>query len=189
MTMDAPRKRRWPGILLLAAVLGAGAFAAANAMRHSAPADPPAMAPAAQQADAITVHKASRRMVLWRDGAELRRYTISLGANPTGHKQSEGDERTPEGTYVIDWRNARSIAHLSLHISYPNAADTAAAKAAGVSAGGDIMIHGLPNGWGALGALHRLRDWTDGCIGLTNAEMSQVWSLVPNGTPITISND
>ncbi|UYV38630.1 L,D-transpeptidase family protein [Rhodobacteraceae bacterium D3-12] len=181
---------RWLlGAALLGVALGAGALAYANAARHMAPAQPPAMAPAGEQADAITVHKAARRLVLLRNGVPIRSYAISLGADPSGPKAREGDERTPEGTYVIDWRNARSIAHLSLHISYPNAADVAAAKAAGVSAGGDIMIHGLPNGWGAIGALHRLWDWTDGCIGLTNAEMSEVWSLVPDGTPITIYND
>ena len=80
----------------------------------------------------------------------------------------------------------RSIAHLSLHVSYPNAEDRAQAAARDVSPGGLIMIHGLPNGWGFLGPLHRARDWTDGCIGVTNAEMCEIWSLVPNGTPIRI---
>ena len=103
-----------------------------------------------------------------------------------GHKQSEGDERTPEGRYIIDWRNPRSIAHLSLHISYPDEEDVAAAREAGRAPGGNIMIHGLPNGWGALGPLHRVLDWTDGCIAVTNEEMREIWSKVPDGTPIEI---
>ena len=107
-------------------------------------------------------------------------------APEAGHKQREGDERTPEGRYVIDWRNARSVAHLSLHISYPDARDQAAAAQAGVSPGGAVMIHGLPNGWGAIGRWHRLADWTDGCIGVTNAEMREIWARVPDGTPIEI---
>lgn len=104
-----------------------------------------------------------------------------------GPKRQEGDERTPEGLYRIDWRNPNSVAHLSLHISYPDAEDRARAGAAGVAPGGSIMIHGLPNGWGFLGALHRRLDWTDGCIGVTNAEMREIWALVPDGTPIRIA--
>ncbi len=146
----------------------------------------PVMAVPVAQADAIKVFKAQRQMVLLRDGAELARYDVSLGGKPVGHKRQEGDERTPEGQYVIDWRNAHSVAHLSLHISYPNAQDKAQAQADGVSAGGNIMIHGLPNGWGFLGRLHRLLDWTDGCIGVTNAEMDEIWSRVDTGTPITL---
>ena len=146
----------------------------------------PAMAAVAQQADAIEVDKPLREMRLLRDGQIIRRYRIALGGAPEGHKQREGDQRTPEGSYVIDWRNPRSIAHLSLHVSYPDADDSARAAAAGHSPGGNIMIHGLPNGWGLLGRLHRLRDWTDGCIGVTKAEMREIWSLVPDGTPIVI---
>ncbi|MEO0936718.1 MAG: L,D-transpeptidase family protein [Pseudomonadota bacterium] len=145
---------------------------------------PPAMAPAAQQADAITVDKAARRLMLLRSGEEIAVYDISLGGAPVGHKSRQGDEKTPEGTYLIDWRNGNSIAHLSLHISYPDAADVKAA--AGADPGGMIMIHGLPNGWGWLGRLHLLWDRTDGCIAVTNAEMREIWAVVPNCTPITI---
>ena len=147
---------------------------------------PPAMAAATEQADAIVVNKDSREMQLLRDGQVIGRYDISLGASPEGHKREEGDERTPEGTYAIDWRNQNSVAHLSLHISYPNAEDAAQASARGTSPGGNIMIHGLPNGWGVFGRLHLLYDWTNGCVAVTNAEMREIWSLVPNGTPITI---
>ena len=147
---------------------------------------PPPMAAAQDQADAVVVDKAARRLTLMREGAVLAEYAISLGGAPAGHKQREGDERTPEGTYVIDWRNGQSIAHLSLHISYPNADDRNAAAARGEDPGGNIMIHGILNGWGWLGALHLGWDWTNGCIAVTNTEMREIWSLVPNGTPITI---
>jgi murein L,D-transpeptidase YafK len=112
-----------------------------------------------------------------------------LGGHPVGNKIQEGDERTPEGNYLIDWRNQKSIAHLSLHISYPNQADISQAKALGVSPGGNIMIHGILNGWGWLGRLHSYWDWTNGCIAVTNAEMREIWSLVPDGTPITIRGE
>lgn len=147
---------------------------------------PPPMAPAARQADLIRVDKSDRRMWLLRDGAVIATYPISLGARPEGHKERQGDERTPTGTYVIDWRNPDSIAHLSLHISYPDAGDRARAAALGVDPGGDIMIHGIANGWQWLVGLHLAWDWTDGCIAVTNAEMREIWSLVPNGTPIEI---
>lgn len=116
----------------------------------------------------------------------LRRYKISLGKHPKGHKQQEGDERTPEGHYVISGRNFNSRYYLSLKISYPNLHDVAQAKARGVSPGGDIMIHGLPNGLGWFGTEHRRYDWTDGCIAVTNAEMEEIWRMVPDWTPITI---
>lgn len=155
------------------------------AMRF-APGVAPPMAAAQTQATSILVHKAERRLWLMGPNGPLREYQIALGANPLGHKQQEGDERTPEGRYLIDWRNTRSMAHLSLHISYPNDGDRARAQQASVNPGGSIMIHGLPNGWGFLGGLHRLYDWTNGCIAVTNAEMEEIWSLVPNGVPIDI---
>ena len=146
----------------------------------------PEMAAADQLAHEVLVIKSTRELHLLQNGETIRRYAVSLGSAPEGHKAEEGDERTPEGTYVIDWRNDQSVAYLSLHISYPNAADQARAEAAGADPGGMIMIHGLPNGWGFLGSLHLVWDWTNGCIAVTNAEMREIWSLVPNGTPITI---
>ncbi|MFQ1699308.1 murein L,D-transpeptidase family protein [Loktanella agnita] len=144
------------------------------------------MAPADQQADAIHVDKSDRVLTLLRDETAFKRYSIALGGVPEGHKAQEGDERTPEGAYEIDWSNQNSIAHLSLHISYPNAADTAQATARGVSPGGNIMIHGTLNGWGWLGGIQHYWDWTNGCIAVTNKDMREIWSLVPVGTPITI---
>lgn len=146
----------------------------------------PPMQPQKELAVSILVHKAERKMWLIGANGPLREYKISLGADPQGHKQQEGDERTPEGHYFIDWRNDHSMAHLSLHISYPNSDDLQRAQQAGVKPGGNIMIHGLTNGWGALGNLHWLYDWTDGCIAISNREMEEIWSLVPNGTPINI---
>lgn len=147
---------------------------------------PPVMAAPGKQADLIVVDKTARTLTLLQKGSPIRVYKVSLGAHPQRHKTQEGDERTPEGSYVIDWRNENSIAHLSLHISYPNQEDADQAAARGVSSGGNIMLHGILNGWGGLGGLHRLWDWTNGCIAVTNEEMQEIWSLVPTGTPIRI---
>ena len=170
-------------ILLLLAL---GTFAYTQVMIRTRSGTPPPMASVDQMADAIHVDKGARQLTLLRGDAPIRSYPIALGAAPEGHKREEGDERTPEGSYVIDWRNEDSIAHLSLHISYPNAEDTAQAEARGVSPGGNIMIHGMLNGWGWLDGLQSYWDWTDGCIAVTNEDMREIWSLVPNGTPITI---
>lgn len=152
------------------------------------PASAPQVAPAPPplKADLIVVAKADRRLTLYQDGRVIRQYRVSLGFNPDGHKQKQGDGRTPEGRYTISGRNPHSVAHLSLRVSYPNAADKARARAAGVDPGGDIMIHGILNGWGWLGSLHLLRDWTQGCIAVTDAEIREIWALVPDGTPIHI---
>ena len=138
------------------------------------------------KADRIIVHKKERAMVLMHSGQVIKTYKIALGGNPVGPKTRQGDHRTPEGTYVIDSRNASSMFHRSLHISYPNAPDRERARNLGVSPGGDIMIHGLPNGYGFVGAAHRARDWTDGCIAVTDSEIEEIWGLVDNGTAIEI---
>ena len=167
--------------------LGISVWGYTKLMGRLAPGTASAMAAPDAQADLILVFKAEKRLELWRGDRLLRSYPIAMGKHwQAGHKQREGDERTPEGRYHIDWRNARSMAHLSLHISYPNAADSAAAAARGEAPGGNIMIHGLPNGWGALAPWHHLWDWTDGCIAVTNAQIREIWSLVPNGTVIEI---
>src|SRR4051812_28169421 len=138
------------------------------------------------KADRIVVRKAARRLDLYRDMTLLGSYSISLGGQPEGPKQSEGDGRTPEGVYAVDYRNANSSFHRALHISYPSARDVAAAKAAGVNPGGLIMIHGLRNGLGFLGHLHTLIDWTEGCIAVTNNEIDEISRAVPDGTPVII---
>lgn len=177
------RRALWVIAVMVAIPVAAFGYTKAQRSNHGTP---PEMAADADRADRIIVDKPARRLQLLRDGAVIGEYQISLGAAPDGHKTREGDEKTPEGEYMIDWRNARSVAHLSLHISYPNAADADAASARGESPGGAIMIHGMLNGWGWLGGLHRRWDWTNGCIAMTNAEMRDIWSRVPDGTPIEI---
>lgn len=136
------------------------------------------------QIDLIRVRKASRIMELWSGDRLVHTIEqIQLGDEPVGPKRFEGDERTPEGRYVIDWGNPQSAYHLSLHISYPNAADRAYAAGQGRSAGGMIMIHGQPNGWPA-GRVPG--DWTNGCIAVSDEEIEALWEAVPDGTPIAI---
>lgn len=136
--------------------------------------------------DLVRVDKSERRMELLSQGTVLRTYGIALGGDPIGHKQRQGDERTPEGRYVLDWRNPDSCCTTSLHISYPNEADKAAAKLAGVDPGGMIMIHGPLNGYGWWDWLLQMFDWTDGCIAVGEEDMLEIWAMVPVGTPIEI---
>lgn len=137
-------------------------------------------------ADSVVVEKRLRRLTLYAGGLPLRTYDVSLGRTPTGAKEQAGDQRTPEGLYYIDARNPFSQYHRGLHVSYPNAQDLARARALGVSTGGDIMIHGLPNGQGQLGMKHRTYDWTNGCVAVTNDEIEEIWDSVPLGTPVRI---
>lgn len=140
-----------------------------------------------ERADMVIIDKSDHRLRLMRNGDVLRSYSVALGGQPKGHKQQEGDRRTPEGTYAIDFANSRSAFHLGLRISYPNAADKAAAKARGVAPGGDIMIHGLPNGLAMIGKLHQYKDWTNGCIAVTNAEIEEIWHYIDVGTTVVIN--
>lgn len=128
----------------------------------------------------VQVHKAARKMYLLHHQKVLKSYDIALGFNPIGHKQFEGDGRTPEGTYIIDRRNPNSEFHLSIGISYPNQADRAYAEAFGKKPGGDIFIHGAPK------RKVSRRDWTAGCIAVTDKEMERIYAMVKNGTPIQI---
>ena len=134
--------------------------------------------------DFLLVDKSERTLAAYLDGEVIKTYhDVSLGDAPAGHKQFEGDERTPEGRYTIDARNPNSAYHLSLRISYPNMEDRAYAERLGRSPGGDIFIHGQPNSL-PMGKLSG--DWTDGCIAVSNAEMKELWNAVPVGTPIEI---
>jgi murein L,D-transpeptidase YafK len=142
--------------------------------------------PEGTQVDRVVVRKSARTLELYRGIELLRTYSVALGRNPLGHKQQEGDGRTPEGHYVLDYRNPKSAFHRSLHVSYPSPNDTAAARGRGVSPGGMIMVHGVKNGMGLVGRLHRLFDWTDGCIAVSDREMDEIWRTVPDGTPIVI---
>lgn len=136
--------------------------------------------------DKVVVNKRQRALVLLRGEQIIAVYRIALGHEPNGAKMREGDGRTPEGSYVLDHRNPSTRFHLSIHVSYPNEADRTRARDLGVPPGGDIMIHGLPNGLGWLGRLHRLLDWTNGCIAVTDTEIDEIWQAVPEGTPIEI---
>ncbi|MGA7693880.1 MAG: L,D-transpeptidase family protein [Candidatus Sulfotelmatobacter sp.] len=138
------------------------------------------------RADRIVVMKKKRTLELFSQGSVIKTYKVALGGDPVGPKTRQGDHKTPEGVYVLDFRNAHSQFYKSIHISYPNPHDRALARQKGVSAGGDVFVHGLPNGYGVIGAAHRLRDWTDGCIAVTNEEMDEIWKAVPDGTPIEI---
>lgn len=141
---------------------------------------------AAQSITHVLVKKSERRMQIMDGDQVVRTYSIALGGSPVGHKEKEGDERTPEGNYVLDWRNPGSGYHRSIHVSYPNEADKARAASAGEDPGGMIMIHGQRNYLGWLSPLTQWFDWTNGCIAVSNAEMDEIWDLVKNGTPIEI---
>lgn len=139
------------------------------------------------QAEKVLIEKSKRRLYLLRDGKLVKTYKISLGRQPVGPKVQNGDNKTPEGFYFIDSRNSESKYHLSLHISYPNQIDVEKATKLGVSPGGDIMIHGIRNGWGWIGRLHLTLDWTQGCIAVTNQEIEEIWRTVPNGTQVEVT--
>ncbi|MGI3092268.1 L,D-transpeptidase family protein [Vibrio diabolicus] len=136
--------------------------------------------------DLVKVDKSKRRMYLMEQGTILKEYRIALGASPKGHKQEEGDNRTPEGEYTLDYVIEDSAFYRSVHISYPDAIDTLEAKRRGVSPGGNIKIHGLKNGESQLPIYIQSFDWTNGCIAITNEEMDEFIQLVEMGIPIQI---
>ena len=142
--------------------------------------------PANSIADRILVEKKARRLTLFRNDAPIKTYDIALGQQPEGPKQFAGDNKTPEGRYIIDSRKKNSSYHRALHISYPSPKDATLAARQKRSPGGSIMIHGLPKGMGHLGPLHRLMDWTAGCIAVTNTKIEEIWRAIPNGAPIEI---
>jgi len=137
-------------------------------------------------ADTILVIKHTHTLTLFHKGQPIKQFSIALGRGGLGPKQTAGDNRVPEGNYRIVSRNPHSTFYKSLRVGYPTPSQLAAAHARGVDPGGDIMIHGIRNGLGWLGPAHRLIDWTKGCIAVTDPEMDQIWSAVPNGTPIEI---
>jgi len=139
-----------------------------------------------EPADKVLIEKKARRLTLLSRGEVIKTYRIALGGNPVGQKERQGDNKTPEGTYTIESRNRGSAYHLSLRISYPNEIDKKRAKNIGVSPGGDIMIHGIKNGFSWVGAFHAEIDWTKGCIAVTDEEMEEIEQLVPNGTLVEI---
>lgn len=135
--------------------------------------------------DRLVVDKSDRMLMAMQDGRVARVYAVALGHAPLGDKARQGDGRTPEGVFRVDRRNDRSAFHLSLGIDYPQPADRARARAAGVDPGGDIFIHGQPNGRVAAG--YRITgDWTDGCIAVSDAEIEELFAATPMGTPVEI---
>jgi murein L,D-transpeptidase YafK len=168
--------RTWFFIITLLAAIAAGTV---SRLSSSTP-------PLDHKADRVIVRKKDHTLDLMSQGRVLKTYKIALGRDPSGPKTRQGDHKTPEGMYSLDRRNPNSRFHRSIHISYPEDRDRAEAAKVGVDPGGDIMIHGLPNGMGWLGSWHRKMDWTDGCIAVTNDEMDEIWRTVPDGTPIEI---
>jgi murein L,D-transpeptidase YafK len=147
---------------------------------------PPLLARTLPKAEMVRVEKQARRLSLIRGGEVYRSYRVSLGGEPVGHKQREGDLRTPEGHYVLDWRNPDSCCYKSLHVSYPNEEDRLRAAERGDDPGGLIMIHGQENGWGWLGWISPYLYETHGCIAVRNLAMEEIWNAVDDGTAIEI---
>lgn len=169
-------------LLLLIVALGIGALALMQA-----PVGPPPVKdvpPLVGQIDRILVEKAARRLTVFQDGKAVRHYRIALGFAPEGDKVHQGDGRTPEGTFRINRRNGQSRFHLSLGLDYPQADDVKRARAGGYDPGGDIMIHGQPNSLAGKPTLRR--DWTAGCIALSDAEVEELWRVTPVGTLVEI---
>ncbi|MGC8119740.1 L,D-transpeptidase family protein [Marinobacter sp. VGCF2001] len=174
-------------LLILCPLLATASELLARADARMMP--PPIAADAPGELPEITqvlVNKGDRRLYLLSGEQTVRYYRISLGDNPVGHKLYEGDERTPEGDYLLDWRNPGSDFYKSIHISYPSPRDRELAEAWGLDPGGSIMIHGLPNNAGDMAFAFAGLDWTDGCIAVTNDAMDEIWQLVQDGTPIRI---
>jgi murein L,D-transpeptidase YafK len=139
-----------------------------------------------QKATRVLVLKKEHKMELFSGETVIKTYTVALGRGGLAPKQRQGDHLTPEGLYQIDHRNKNIRFYRALHVSYPNEVDRERARKLGVDPGGDIMIHGITNGLGWLGSVHRTIDWTNGCIAVTDAEMDEIWLLVPDGTPVEI---
>ena len=175
---ERPRRRaiRTYGIATLALILGLAILSISST--HTAAPLP--------TADSILVIKHEHTLTLLHGGQPIRRYRVALGRRGLGAKDRAGDNKVPEGTYRIVSRNPHSAFYRALRVGYPTPQQTAAAHARGVDAGGDIMIHGIRNGLGWLGPAHRLLDWTKGCIAVTDPEMDQIWTAVPDGIPIEI---
>ncbi|HEX4630650.1 MAG TPA: L,D-transpeptidase family protein [Chthoniobacterales bacterium] len=161
-------------ICLAAAGLAAAAYLNVNPLPRNA------------VAGRILIEKAARRLTLFQNGRALKTYSVALGQAPVGPKEYEGDQRTPEGIYKVDFHKPDSDYHLALHISYPEQPDVDRAAGQGLSAGSDIMIHGLPNGHGWMGRFHRRADWTAGCIAVADFEIEEIYRAVPDGTPVEL---
>lgn len=179
---------RWRRLSLLAAMslaLLAGGCHAPPAPRPAPPAARPAP-PLPLRADRIVVYKNRRLLELRRDGKTVESFPIALGEHPQGAKREQGDGRTPEGHYLVDWRTADTRWSRELHISYPNERDRERAQSMHVEPGGGIFIHGLPRDYGPFDPPKWYRDWTNGCVAVGNRAIVKVWNAVADGTPIDI---
>jgi murein L,D-transpeptidase YafK len=170
---------RKQGIFLSAIV----ALVVAGALWANSPISP---LPSDAKADLLVVNKSERQLLAYSQGQLLRSYRVSLGRDPVGPKQREGDRRTPEGSYIIDHHNPASSFHRALHVSYSSAIDASRARSAGFEPGGEIMVHGIHNGLGWIGRAHLLVDWTVGCVAVTDPEIEELYRIVPDGTRIEI---
>lgn len=172
--------RKAAAMLLLISMTEAGCVRTPTVTPNAPPADTLGVV------DAVVVHKAERKLLLMHGSDVVRSYHIELGLNPTGQKERSGDLRTPEGTYRIEGHNAHSDYFLSLKVSYPNQADEQRARAHHWDAGGEIMIHGMPNDLKHVPQDYETHDWTDGCIAVSNADMAEIWTLTPDNVRIDI---
>lgn len=143
-------------------------------------------AEAAKPAQLVLVKKSERTLMLFEHGQLLKSYKVSLGQNPIGHKERQGDNRTPEGKYYLTWTNDRSKFYKSLHVTYPNDEDRKRAWSKGISPGGDIKIHGLPNKPVYPEDIYMSLNWTNGCIAMKNRDLDDLLSKVKYQTPIYI---
>jgi murein L,D-transpeptidase YafK len=141
---------------------------------------------AAKSIDKVLILKSAHQLQLISEGEPLKTYRISLGKVPKGQKLREGDKRTPEGLYWLDWRKVSDSYNLSMHISYPNISDSARARREGVNPGSMIMIHGTPVNDEYPEWYFQTLDWTDGCIAMRNTDMRELWDLVKDGTMVEI---
>jgi len=177
-------------VTMLAAMLAVDALTSAAHADGVPEAQPVTLRPPTTETlpvvDRIVVHKAERRMLLMHGGNVLRSYHVQLGLSPVGQKERSGDFRTPEGSYRLERRNARSDYFLSIQVSYPNEDDLKRARAHHWQTGGSIMIHGLPNYLKHDPEYYESHDWTDGCIAVSNADMTEIWMLIPGDVPIDI---
>lgn len=171
---------RWMFLGVAATSIGIGGLCAFSF------AQTPVRDPVEAATDRIIVEKRARRMILLKEGRVIRTYRIALGRGGLGPKERSGDNKVPEGIYRITGRNPESAYHLSLRIGYPTPSQARAARQRGIDPGGDIMIHGLRNGLGWIGAQHRRLDWTQGCIAVTNEEIKEIWRTVPDQAVIEI---
>lgn len=165
-----------------AAPAAASADSAPSPVASLSQASPPPAGPA----DRIVIEKSRRTLTLFRQEQEIKSYRIALGRDPVGPKVRQGDNRTPEGVYFIDYKVRNSVYHRALHLSYPNPDDVERARSLGVSPGGSIMIHGMKEDKLWMGDVQYLFNWTNGCIAVTNSEIEEIWALVPDWTTVEI---